>query len=186
MTTVSSMACLAMQASDAGGLRIAGYGDSKSEHDQRGHPLAVRNACFQGKSRRRPEEKKRNETGHFLQEFKGGGSSADKMKPMLTLTLKEQPTVPLEAECISPDIIAPLALDAIRGLAVFHGKRHLRLDDFFTIEGEPSNEIEVHGDTSRVKWIGKEMTRGHIRVSFSCRVRCRRYRRRGSCRRSCR
>ena len=83
---------------------------------------------------------------------------------MLTLTLKEQPTVPLEAECISPDVVAPLTLDAVRGLAVYHGKRHLRLDDFFTLEGEPSDEIEVHGDTSRVKWIGKEMTRGHIRV----------------------
>ena len=83
---------------------------------------------------------------------------------MLTLTLKEQPTVPLEAECISPDVIAPLMLDAVRGLAVYHGKRHLRLDDFFTVEGEPSDEIEVRGDTSRVKWIGKEMTHGHIRI----------------------
>jgi len=84
---------------------------------------------------------------------------------MLRLTLKEQPTVPLEAECISPDVVAPLSLDAIRGLTVFHGKRQLRLDDFFTVEGEPSEEIEVHGDTTRVKWIGKEMSRGQIRVA---------------------
>jgi formylmethanofuran dehydrogenase subunit C len=86
---------------------------------------------------------------------------------MLTLTLKEQPTVPLEAECISPDVLAPLTMDAIRSQVVFHGRRQLRLDDFFTVEGEPSEQIELRGDTTRVKWIGKEMSRGHIRVAGS-------------------
>lgn len=86
---------------------------------------------------------------------------------MLTLTLKEQPTVPLEAECISPDVLAPLSLEAIRSQTVFHGRRQLRLDDFFTVEGEPSDQIDVRGDTTRVKWIGKEMSRGHIRVAGS-------------------
>ena len=84
---------------------------------------------------------------------------------MLTLTLKEQPTVPLEAECISPDVLAPLSRDEVAALTVYHGKRHLRLDDFFTIEGEPGEAIDVRGDTTRVKWIGKSMTRGTIRVN---------------------
>ena len=36
----------------------------------------------------------------------------------MTLTLKEQPKVPLEAETLSPDVLAPLAPDAIRALPV--------------------------------------------------------------------
>ncbi len=83
---------------------------------------------------------------------------------MITLTLKEQPHVPLEAECISPDVVASLGSDELRALPVFLGKRRHRLDDFFTIDGVGGEEIEIHGDASRVKWIGKGMTRGRIRV----------------------
>jgi formylmethanofuran dehydrogenase subunit C len=83
---------------------------------------------------------------------------------MIRLTLKEQPTVPLEAESISPDVFKPLAHDAIRALPVFHGKRQHRLDHFFTVEGEPSDEIEIRGDAGRVKWLGRGMTGGKIRI----------------------
>jgi formylmethanofuran dehydrogenase subunit C len=83
---------------------------------------------------------------------------------MITLTLKQQPTVPLEAESISPDVTASLANDAIRALPVFHGKRQLRLDEFFDVEGEASDDLEIRGDASRVKWIGRGMNRGRIKV----------------------
>ena len=83
---------------------------------------------------------------------------------MITLTLKDAPTVPLEAECISPDVLAPLSLADVAALPVYLGRRHLRLDDCFTIEGEPSDDVEVRGDTAKVKWIGKGMTRGSIHV----------------------
>jgi formylmethanofuran dehydrogenase subunit C len=83
---------------------------------------------------------------------------------MITLTLKEQPTVPLEAECLSPDVTADLAPDAIRALPVYLGKRKCRLDDFFTVEGSGGDEIEIRGDAARVKWIGRGMTRGRIRI----------------------
>lgn len=82
----------------------------------------------------------------------------------ITLTLREQLTVPLEAENLSPDVIAPLRLEAIRALPVFLGKRQKRLEDFFTIEGEPGEELEIRGDAGRVKWIGRGMTRGRIRI----------------------
>jgi len=81
---------------------------------------------------------------------------------MTTLTLKESPTVPLEAECLSPDVIAPLHRDAIAALPVFLGKRQRRLDDFFTVEGDGGDELEIHGDAGRIKWIGRGMTRGKI------------------------
>lgn len=80
---------------------------------------------------------------------------------MTTLTLKESPTVPLEAECLSPDVIAPLHRDEIAALPVFLGKRQRRLDDFFTVEGD-GDELEIHGDAGRIKWIGRAMTRGKI------------------------
>jgi formylmethanofuran dehydrogenase subunit C len=83
---------------------------------------------------------------------------------MTRLTLKEPPPVPLEAEVLSPDVIASLRHDALAALPVFLGKRQRRLDDFFTIEGDGSDELELHGDMGRVKWIGRGMTRGQIRI----------------------
>ncbi|MBA4189652.1 MAG: formylmethanofuran dehydrogenase subunit C [Planctomycetaceae bacterium] len=83
---------------------------------------------------------------------------------MLTLTLKELTTVPLEAEALCPDMLAGLSLEAIRALPVLLGKRSLRLDDFFSIEGEGGEDIEIRGDLVKVKWIGRGMTRGRIRV----------------------
>jgi formylmethanofuran dehydrogenase subunit C len=86
---------------------------------------------------------------------------------MISLTLKQQPTVPLEAENLSPDVMAELTNDAIRALPVYLGKRQRRLDDFFAVEGAASDELNIHGETSKVKWIGRAMTRGRISVSGS-------------------
>jgi formylmethanofuran dehydrogenase subunit C len=83
---------------------------------------------------------------------------------MITLTLKEQPTVPLEAESLSPDVTAELSHDALRALPVFLGKRKRRLDDFFEVEGAASDELAIRGDLSKVKWIGRGMTRGRVSV----------------------
>lgn len=83
---------------------------------------------------------------------------------MLTLTLKDRPHVPLEAEVLSPDALGKLSLDAIAASTVYLGKRRLRLDDLFTIAGEPSDELELHGDLRQVKWIGRGMTSGRITV----------------------
>jgi len=82
-----------------------------------------------------------------------------------TLTLKEHLTVPLEAEVLSPDVIAPLGPDAVRALPVFLGKRQYRLDEFFAVEGGGGDELEVRGDAGRVKWIGRGMTRGRITIA---------------------
>jgi formylmethanofuran dehydrogenase subunit C len=83
---------------------------------------------------------------------------------MIILTLKEQPAVPLEAESISPDVMTTLRHDAIRALPVFLGKRQCRLEDFFEVEGESSDELEIRGDAAKVKWIGRGMSRGRISV----------------------
>lgn len=78
------------------------------------------------------------------------------------LTLKERPHVPLEAEVLTPDVIATLGHDAVRALPVVLGKRQCRVDDFFDVEGPGSEELEIRGDVGRVKWIGRGMTRGRI------------------------
>lgn len=84
---------------------------------------------------------------------------------MFRLTLREQPPVPLEAESLSPDVMSGLSIDAIRALPLYLGKRQRRVDDFFTVEGEAGEALEIHGDASRVKWIGRGMTRGRIHVA---------------------
>jgi formylmethanofuran dehydrogenase subunit C len=81
------------------------------------------------------------------------------------LTLKEPPHVPLEAEVLTPDVLAGLRHDEVRALPVVLGKRQCRLDDFFEVEGPGSEDLEVRGDVGRVKWIGRGMTRGRIAVA---------------------
>ena len=83
---------------------------------------------------------------------------------MITLTLKEPTAVPLEAECLSPDVLAPLKHAEVSALPVFLGKRQRRIDDYFEVAGNGSDDIEVRGDATKVKWIGRGMTRGRIRV----------------------
>jgi formylmethanofuran dehydrogenase subunit C len=78
--------------------------------------------------------------------------------------LKQRPSVPLEAEVFTPDIIAPLKRDEVGTLPVFLGKRQYRLDDFFEIDGPGSEDLEIHGDVGRVKWLGRGMSRGRITI----------------------
>jgi formylmethanofuran dehydrogenase subunit C len=83
----------------------------------------------------------------------------------LTLTLTKRPHVPLEAEVLSPDVLAPLTHAEVRALPVVLGKRQYRVDDFFEVDGEGSAEVEIRGDVGRVKWIGRGMTFGRIRIT---------------------
>lgn len=80
------------------------------------------------------------------------------------LTLKERPHVPLEAELLSPDVLAPLSHAQIRALPVVLGKRPCRLDDFFDVDGSGSDDVVIRGDAGRVKWLGRGMTRGRLTV----------------------
>jgi formylmethanofuran dehydrogenase subunit C len=83
---------------------------------------------------------------------------------MITLTLKQPPAVPLEAEALTPDVLADLDHGAIRALPVLLGKRRHRLDDFFEVDGAASDEIELRGDLTKVKWIARGMSRGRVSI----------------------
>jgi formylmethanofuran dehydrogenase subunit C len=84
---------------------------------------------------------------------------------MIRLTLKRQPSVPVEAEALSPDVMASRRHEEIRALPMFLGKRQCRVEDFFDVEGEASEDLEIRGDASRVKWMGRGMTRGRLTIA---------------------
>lgn len=82
----------------------------------------------------------------------------------ITFRLKRDPTVPLEAEVLSPNTLADLSKDEIRALTIYHGKRQLPVGEFFDVEGERSDEIILHGALDKVRWIGRAMTKGSVTV----------------------
>src|SRR6476660_9415860 len=82
----------------------------------------------------------------------------------ITLQLKRQPAVPLEAEVLTPDKLSELSNDEIRSLIVYHGKRQLPLGEFFEVEGERSEDLIIHGSLHKVRWIGRAMSKGSITI----------------------
>ena len=84
---------------------------------------------------------------------------------MLRLTYHGATTIPVEAECITPDNLADKSPAEVAALAVQHGNTAVPLGEFFRVEGDASDgEILLEGDCSRVKWVGAEMTRGRVTV----------------------
>jgi formylmethanofuran dehydrogenase subunit C len=82
---------------------------------------------------------------------------------MLRLRYRGTTSIPIEAECVTPDHLAGKSLADIAALPVQHGNRQLPLGEFFTIEGDAGDgDIRIEGDCSRVKWLGAGMTRGRL------------------------
>jgi formylmethanofuran dehydrogenase subunit C len=80
----------------------------------------------------------------------------------LTLTLREQPAVALEADVLTPDRLA--GADDIGALPVWHGRERARLDDFFAVSGG-GDDVRVEGDLARVRGVGAGMTTGRLTVA---------------------
>jgi formylmethanofuran dehydrogenase subunit C len=84
---------------------------------------------------------------------------------MLILKYRSTTTIPVEAECITPDQLAGKSVTEINALPVQHGNRALPLGEFFAVEGDAGDqEVVIEGDCSRVKLIGANMTSGRITV----------------------
>ena len=88
----------------------------------------------------------------------------------VTLTIKNQPGLFLEADSISPDMFAGKKTDEIADLPVYIGKEEHRLGDFFEVSGSAGataadTKVIVNGDLSRVKYIGMKMTAGEVVVN---------------------
>ena len=82
----------------------------------------------------------------------------------VNLKLHTQPAVPLETENITPDKFRVLDKEGISNLPVMHGKEQSRLSDFFSVEGEWDEDIQIEGDLSLVKHVGARMTTGRITI----------------------
>jgi formylmethanofuran dehydrogenase subunit C len=82
----------------------------------------------------------------------------------LTLTLREQPAVPLDAEALSPDRLAASSRDEIAALPVWHGNERTRVGEFFDVSGS-GDDVRLEGDLSRVKFVGAGMTTGRLTVA---------------------
>lgn len=84
---------------------------------------------------------------------------------MLHLKYKGDTTIPVEAECLTPDHLAGKTAAEVAALPVQHGNRQVPLGEFFTVEGDAGDgEVRIAGDCSRVKLIGAGMTTGRITV----------------------
>jgi formylmethanofuran dehydrogenase subunit C len=79
----------------------------------------------------------------------------------LTLTLREQPDVPLEAEVLTPDRL----VGDIAALPVWHGNERTQVGEFFTVSGTGDGDVRLEGDLSRVKYVGAGMTAGRLTVA---------------------
>ncbi|HTU20615.1 MAG TPA: formylmethanofuran dehydrogenase subunit C [Gemmataceae bacterium] len=84
---------------------------------------------------------------------------------MLRLRYHGVTTIPIEAECITPDTLAGKSAAEIAALPVQHGNASVPLSEFFHIEGDPNDgDIVIEGDCGRVKWLGADMTRGRLTI----------------------
>lgn len=100
------------------------------------------------------------------------------MKTQITLRLKQQPTIPVEAESITPESISGKDLDEIYCLPLWSGNRQHKLGDYFEVEMTEQREellqpesnlarIILHGDLSRFKRLGQGMTAGEMQIQGS-------------------
>jgi formylmethanofuran dehydrogenase subunit C len=83
---------------------------------------------------------------------------------VLTLTLRDEPTVPLETEGLSPDRLATRRRGEVEALAVWHGNQRAQVRDFFAVSGSAGEELRVEGDLRRVKFLGAGMTAGRMTI----------------------
>lgn len=86
----------------------------------------------------------------------------------LTLSFKDNASVPVEVEGVTPDSIRELSLDEVREVEIHHGNVKVTLADFFDVSGDPSDERHVwQGNLSGVHWLGAGMKSGEIKIEGS-------------------
>ena len=83
---------------------------------------------------------------------------------MITFHLKRNPTVPLDGEVLSPDVVRDLSCAEIGDLEIHHGRRTCHVSDFFDVTGERSSDLVIEGDCRRIRWIGRSMSTGTITI----------------------
>lgn len=87
----------------------------------------------------------------------------------ITFRLKSPLKVPVDASCISPDILGDKTNEEILSFELWEGNRKIHLSDIFTVEGDAhtsSDDLEIRlvGDMKKVRRIGRGMMTGSIEV----------------------
>jgi formylmethanofuran dehydrogenase subunit C len=82
----------------------------------------------------------------------------------LAFTLHTTPSVPLEADALSPVRLAGLSAADAAKLPVVYGNQRAEIGEFFTVTGAPDDTIHLTGDLRRIKFIGAAMTGGRLFV----------------------
>src|SRR5438874_9412174 len=86
--------------------------------------------------------------------------------PLRFVLRQRNSSVPLEVEGITSDLVRGKSLAEIEKLEIFEGNVKSRLADFFTVDGDSSDELhEWEGDLAGIHWIGAKMQSGRILIS---------------------
>lgn len=84
----------------------------------------------------------------------------------LELIYRGETAVPVEVEGITPDAVAGKSAADISRLPIFHGNQKLPLGEFFTVQGDASDQhMRWSGNLAGVHWIGAKMQNGRIVVA---------------------
>jgi len=88
---------------------------------------------------------------------------------VVTLRPKNSLKVPVDAECLTPDVFAGKSSREIAALKLWEGNRERALGDLFEVEGESGStpkevSIQVFGDVHNIRRIGAHMSAGEIVV----------------------
>ncbi len=82
----------------------------------------------------------------------------------LTFTLKTASKQRIDVAPLTPDTLAGLSAADIGALPLQTGNRELRADELFAIDAGDTDRIVFKGPTGKLDYVGKDMSRGEIRV----------------------
>jgi formylmethanofuran dehydrogenase subunit C len=84
---------------------------------------------------------------------------------MLRLILKLESPIPIDTDGITPDALAALPPILVGTLPVHHGNEKVPLGDVFRVIGSAEDgDVEIMGDCSRIKGLGRGMKSGNLRI----------------------
>ena len=86
------------------------------------------------------------------------------MSELVRLTLRGAVDQPIEVEGLTPDRTATLSARDIAALPVLAGSRRAALGDFFNVQGENSDRIQIEGDLRNVDGLGAGTASGELLV----------------------
>lgn len=109
--------------------------------------------------------------GVLIHKKADSGKGAGEMEEV-TLILRKEIDIKLEADVITPDSFAGKSAEEIGKLSIWQGPKTYPLSDFFEVIGSAGSSaaetlIRIKGDAMRVKRIGEGMSAGKIEIEGS-------------------